>query len=131
MSIGGCDGFRLWYRFVFGAPGNVLEVEVGTVKVDVPRSVGYFGGLPVAVGVGLFEPPLALFIASVPLFKPWTNTGRPKAVRVVGELLACAAKPVGSVAEGVIQLQDQQLSATKVVNLALEATRRSATAKTK
>lgn len=33
-----------------------------------------------------------------------------------------AAKPVGSDAEGVIQLQDQQLSATKVVNLALKAT---------
>jgi hypothetical protein len=65
-SIGGCDGFRLWYRFGFGAPGNVLEVEVGTVKVDVPRSVGYFGGLSVAVGVGQIEPPLAPFIASVP-----------------------------------------------------------------
>ena len=35
-----------------------------------------------------------------------------------------SAKP-----KGVIQLQDQQLSATKVVNLALEATRRSATAR--
>jgi hypothetical protein len=122
-------GFRLWYRFGFGAPGNVLEVEVGTVKVDVPRSVGYFGGLSVAVG--LIEPPLALFIASEPVFEPWTNTGLPKAVRVVGELLEGAAKPVGSDAEGVIQLQDQQLSATKVVNLALKATRRSATAKTK
>jgi hypothetical protein len=32
-------------------------------------------------------------------------------------------------AEAVIQLQDQQLSAIKVVNLALKATRRSATAK--
>lgn len=49
----------------------------------------------------------------------------------MGELLEGAAKPVGSDAEGVIQLQDQQLSATKVVNLALKATRRSATAKTK
>ena len=117
MSIGGCDGFRLWYRFVFGAPGNIWEVEVGTVRVNVPRSVGYVGGLPVAVGVGVFEPPLALFIASVPVFKPWTNTGRARAVRVVGELYECAAKPVGSVAEGVIQLHDQQLSATKVVNL--------------
>ena len=42
-----------------GAPGNVLEVEVGRVEVDVPRSVGYFGGLAAAVGLGLVEPPLA------------------------------------------------------------------------
>ena len=28
-----------------GAPDNVLEVDVGPVGVDVPRSVGYFGGL--------------------------------------------------------------------------------------
>jgi hypothetical protein len=46
-------------------PGNVLEVVAGTVEVDVPRSVGYFGGLAVAGGVGLIEPPLALFIAAV------------------------------------------------------------------
>jgi hypothetical protein len=35
------------------APENVLEVEVATVEVDVPRSVGYYGGLAVAVGIGL------------------------------------------------------------------------------
>jgi len=31
--------------------------------------VGYYGGLAVAVGIGLIEPPLALFIAAVPVFK--------------------------------------------------------------
>src|SRR5206468_5108688 len=91
----------------FGAPGNVLEVQVGTVEVDVPRSVGYFGGLAAAVGLGLIEPPLALFIAAVPVFKALTNTVLPAPVRVVGEMLEGAAKPVGSDAEGVIQLQDQ------------------------
>ena len=50
----------------FGAPGNVFEVQVGTVEVDVPRSVGYFGGLAAAVGLGIIDPPLALFIAAVP-----------------------------------------------------------------
>jgi hypothetical protein len=57
-----------------GAPDNVLEVEVGTVEVDVLRSVGYYGGLAVAVGIGLIEPPLALFIAAVSVFKVLTNT---------------------------------------------------------
>src|SRR3954471_22878000 len=91
-----------------GAPGNVLEIRAGRVEVDVPRSVGYFGGLAAAVGLGLLEPPLAVFIAAVPVFKALTNSALPPAVRVVGELLEGAAKPVGSDAEGVIQLEDQQ-----------------------
>jgi hypothetical protein len=100
-----------------GAPENVLEVEVGTVEVDVPRSVGYFGGLAVAVGIGLIEPPLALFIAAVPVFKVLTNTALPPLVRAVGELLEGAAKPVGSDAEGVIHLKDQRPTSTKVIKL--------------
>ena len=101
----------------FGAPGNVLEVRVGNVEVDVPRSVGYFGGLAAAVGLGLIEPPLALFIAAVPLYKVLTNTALPQAVRVVGEVLQGAAKPVGSDAEGVIELEDQKQSQMKVVEV--------------
>jgi hypothetical protein len=65
----------------FGSPGNALEVELGTVEVDIPRSVGYFGGLAVAVGVGLIEQPLALFIAAVPVFKVLTNSALPPFVR--------------------------------------------------
>lgn len=68
-------------------PGNVLEIRVGRVEVDVPRSVGYFGGLAAAVGLGLVEPPLALFIAAVPAFKVLTNSAFPRAVRFVGEVL--------------------------------------------
>ena len=98
----------------FGNPGNVLEVQVGTVEVDVPRSVGYFGGLAAAVGLGLIEPPLALFIAAVPAFKALTNTALPRAVRIVGEVLEGAAKPVGSDAEGVIELRNQRADETEV-----------------
>jgi hypothetical protein len=98
----------------FGTPGNVLEVRLGTVEVDIPRSVGYFGGLVAAVGLGLLEPPLALFIAAVPLFKVMTDSALPNSVRFVGEVLEGAAKPVGSDAEGVIHLRDQEESDTKV-----------------
>jgi hypothetical protein len=110
----------------FGAPGNVLEVQVGTVEVDVPRSIGYFSGLAVAVAIGLIEPPLALFIAAVPVFKSLTNTALPNAVRFLGEVLEGAAKPVGSDAEGVIGFKDQQESVTTVVSVAPQATRRRA-----
>lgn len=33
------------------APGNIIEIEVRQMEVDVPRSVGYFGGLAAAVGI--------------------------------------------------------------------------------
>jgi hypothetical protein len=104
-----------------GAPDSVLAVDVGPVTVDVPRSVGYFGGLAVAVGVGLIEPPLAMFIAAVPMFKALTNTALPLVVRTVGEVLEGAAKPVGSDAEGVLKLRDQRQSPTKVIRLAPKA----------
>jgi hypothetical protein len=108
----------------FGAPRNVLEVQVGTVEVDVPRSVGYFGGLAAAVGFGLIEPPLALFIAAVPVFKALTNAALPRSVRIVGEVLEGAAKPVGSDAEGVIQLRDQKADDVEVRKATPQAAKR-------
>ncbi|MCE0766996.1 hypothetical protein LWC35_29425 [Pseudonocardia kujensis] len=100
-----------------GEPGNVLTIEMGGLTVDVPRSVGYFAGLAAAVGLGLIEPPLAVFIAAVPMFKALTNSALPKVVRTVGEVLEGAAKPVGSDAEGVVALQDQRDTDTTVVHL--------------
>jgi len=47
----------------------------------------------------------------------------PKAVRIVGEVLEGAAKPVGSDAEGVIVLEDQHDSDTKVVRLPAQGRR--------
>jgi len=98
-----------------GAPGSVLTVDVGRVSVDVPRSVGYFGGLAAAVGLGLIEPPLAAFVAAVPAFKALTNSVLPTAVRAAGELLEGAAKPVGSDAEGVVALKHQRHAETTEV----------------
>jgi hypothetical protein len=99
------------------APDNVLEVDVGPVAVDVPRSVGYFGGLIAAVRLGLIEPPLALF-AAVPVFNVLANGALLPVVRFVGELLEGAAQPVGSDAEGVVQLKDRRRSRTKVFKVA-------------
>jgi hypothetical protein len=114
----------------FGNPGNVLEVQVGTVEVDVPRSVGYFGGLVAAVGFGIIEPPLALFIAAVPLFRALTDSTLPRAVRIVGEVLEGAAKPVGSDADGVIQLSDQKADDAKVRKVAPRSGAKRATRRT-
>lgn len=110
-----------------GAPDNVLEVRAGRVEIDVPRSIGYFGGLAVAVGLGLVEPPLALFIAAVPASKVLTNSALPRAVRVLGEVLEGAAKPVGSDADGVILLTDQGNSDIDVVPVRPGRSRRQVT----
>jgi hypothetical protein len=59
-----------------------------------------------------------MFIAAVPVFKALTNTALPRIVRAAGELLEGAAKPVGSDAEGVVQLEDQRQAPTQVVRLA-------------
>ena len=40
------------------AVDSVLEVWIGPVHLDVPRTVGYYGGIAIAVGAGLVEPPL-------------------------------------------------------------------------
>ncbi|MGZ4585588.1 MAG: hypothetical protein ACXVYI_14815 [Mycobacterium sp.] len=101
----------------FETPGNVLEVQVGIVHVDVPRSIGYFGGIVAATGLGFIEPPLALFIAAVPLYKLLTTTALPRGVRFVGEVLEGAAKPVGSDAQGVIELEEPHDSDTKVTKV--------------
>src|SRR5436305_12318165 len=86
---------------------SVWEVRVGPLLVDVPRSAGYFGGAALALGLGLVEPPLAVFIAAVPLFKVLTHRALPARVLVVGELIEGAAKPVGGDDDPSIQLIDR------------------------
>src|SRR3954463_15675149 len=86
---------------------SVWEVRVGPLLVDVPRSVGYFGGAALALGLGLVEPPLAVFIAAVPLFKVLTHRALPAPVRFVGEMIEGGAKPVGGDDDPSIQLIDR------------------------
>jgi len=88
-----------------------LQIKLGALQVDVPRTLGYYGGLGAAVAFGLLEPPLALFIAAVPLFNMLTNSGAPHGAQFLGQLLQGAAKPVGSDGEGTIQLDDPPGSA--------------------
>lgn len=83
-----------------------IQVAIGPVQIDVPRSLGYFGGIGVAVALGLLEPPLGAFIAAVPVINMLANRAAPQPVRFVGELLQGAAKPVGSDGEGTITLAD-------------------------
>lgn len=92
------------------SPDSLLEIQIGPVRWEVLRSIGYFGGAAIAVGTGLIDPPLGVFIAAVPLIKVLTNSALPFAVRAVGEILEGAAKPIGGDAEGVVRLENPQKS---------------------
>jgi hypothetical protein len=90
------------------ASTSVWEVRLGPLLVDVPRSAGYFAGAAIALGMGLVEPPLAVFIAAVPLFKVLTHRSLPVPIRFVGEVIEGGAKPVGGDDDPAIQLVDQR-----------------------
>jgi hypothetical protein len=98
-------------------------IRVGPVLVDVPRSVGYFGGVGLAVALGLVDPPLAAFVAAAPFLVMLRHRSLPMPVRVVGEALEGAARPVGGDDDGYVTLQDEQRDADRARALAATARR--------
>lgn len=88
--------------------GKLLHLRLGPLEVDLPQTVGYFGGIGAAVALGLLEPPLAAFIAAVPLVKILADPGSPIPVRLVAEVIKGAAKPVGSDGEGTVRIADAE-----------------------
>lgn len=85
---------------------TLLHIELGPVQIDVPQTVGYYSGIGVGLALGILEPPLAAFIAAVPLIKILAERSSMPA-RFVGELLQGAAKPIGGDAEGTVRLADR------------------------
>lgn len=81
-----------------------LIIKFGPLTVDVPRSLGYYGAIGLAVGAGVIEPPLGVFIAAVPLLKMMTNRLATTPVRFVGQVFDGAAQPVGGDGQGTIRL---------------------------
>ncbi|MBV9207485.1 MAG: hypothetical protein JO037_19275 [Actinobacteria bacterium] len=81
-----------------------LASRVGALEIDWPRSLGYFGGIAVAVGAGLIEPPLGLFIAAVPFLKMLDLPHLPNRARFVAQVFEGIAKPVGGDSEGTIRI---------------------------
>ncbi len=87
---------------------RTYDIQLGPVLIDVPRSMGYFGGVGAALALGLVDPPLAAFIAAVPFLAMLTHRSLPAPVRFLGEALEGAAKPVGGDDDGYVLLQDDQ-----------------------
>lgn len=81
-----------------------LVSRIGPIKVDWPRSIGYYGGISLAVAAGAIEPPLALFIAAIPFLKMLNRPAASQPERFIGQVLDGAAKPVGGSSEATIEL---------------------------
>jgi hypothetical protein len=104
-------------------PQRGMVVQIGRLQIDVPRSLGYYGGIGAAVAFGVIEPPLGLFIAAIPVLKMLGKANFPQPVRFVEEVLDGAAKPVGGDAQGTVRLRDPQAEAAEDVATA-ESTER-------
>ena len=83
---------------------NAMVSRLGPFEIDWPRSLGYFGAVGLAVGVGLIDPPAALFIAAVPFLKMLDVSRAPKAARFLGQVFEGMAKPVGGDSQGTVRI---------------------------
>jgi len=80
-----------------------LVSHVGPVEIDWPRSAGYYGGIALAIALGLIEPPLGIFIAAVPFLKMLNRPNSTLPTRTISQFLDGAAKPVGGDSDAVIK----------------------------
>lgn len=81
-----------------------LTTQIGSVEVNWPRAIGYYGGLGLAVGFGMIEPPFGLFIAAVPFFKMLNRPRASRPVRLVSQIIDGASQPVGGDGDHSIRL---------------------------
>lgn len=93
------------------APGDTpasaepkLVSRIGTLEIDWPRSLGFFGGIALAIGTGIIDPPLGLVIAAVPFIRMLDLPRLDNRVRFVAQVLEGVAKPVGADTEGTVRI---------------------------
>jgi hypothetical protein len=77
--------------------------RVGPIDIDWPRSIGFYGGIAVAIAFDLIAPELALFVALVPLVKLFKRQHATKPEKLVAAIVEGAAKPLGGDAEETVR----------------------------
>ncbi|MBO0790943.1 MAG: hypothetical protein J2P36_08345 [Ktedonobacteraceae bacterium] len=98
-----------------------MTSRIGPLEIDWPRTIGYYGGIGLAWAFELFEPPLLLLIAAIPVLKMLNHPEAPKPTRFVGQLLEGVARPVGGSAEATIQLTETRSPTTHRTTILEEA----------
>ena len=76
---------------------------IGPLKIDWPRTIGYYAAIGAAVAFDVIAPPLGLFIAAVPLLKLLKRRDASRLERLIAATAEGAGKPVGGDAEGVVR----------------------------
>jgi len=89
---------------------RAIHLDIGPLEIDIPRTLGYYGGISAAVAFGVLEPPVAVFVAVVPLIKMLSTRVAPPPLRFLAQILQGAGKPVGSDGQGTIRLNDPKHS---------------------
>lgn len=89
--------------------------HIGMLEIDWPRTIGFYGGLAIAVGMEMVAPPLAIFIAAYPLLKMLNRPNAPKAVQIVAQVLEGVAKPINGDSEDTIRINSKSLPGPKAV----------------
>jgi hypothetical protein len=87
---------------------RLFVVKVGPLAIDIPRTVGFYGGIALAVGLDMIAPPLACAIAAVPLLKLLKRKNATLPEKVVAAVVEGAANPVGGDAEGCVRSRKDQ-----------------------
>jgi len=87
-----------------GCEDKGLVARIGSLEIDWPRAIGYFGGIWLAIAYEVIAPPLGLFIAAIPILKLLKHPDRPWPLRIASDVLEGAAKPVGGDSETTIRL---------------------------
>ncbi len=85
-----------------------LVSRVGPLTIDWPRSVGYFGGIGLAVALELVAPELALFVAVIPFVKLLKRKHATKIEKALAAIIEGAAKPLGGDAEATVRASDDE-----------------------
>jgi hypothetical protein len=98
-----------------------MSSTIGPIEIDWPRTLGYYGGIGLALAFGLVEPPLAIFIAAIPLFKMLNRPDAAKPTRFVGQMLEGAARPVGGSAKATIQMKEKSKEPPRRTSILEEA----------
>lgn len=81
--------------------------KIGPLHVDWPRSLGYFGGIALAVAFDLVAPEIALFVAAIPLIKLLKRKNATGIEKAVAAVIEGAAKPLGGDAESTVRPADK------------------------
>jgi hypothetical protein len=80
----------------------------GRVESDWPRTVGYYGGIALAIGLEIIDPPIGLFIGAIPLVKMLNHPKAPLPARLVSQTIEGAAIPVGGEDEATVRILPPQ-----------------------